>query len=94
MQTVTKRDWRNINDLAFKRDLVRVNWLRMKSLSNIDHMAEFFTKAVNRTLDKHALMKTWWPRAKLKNWVSADTKTIMEARDQDRTHACRGLSTA
>ena len=82
---ISFRDYKNFNKEAFKTELRELDWPFVTENNDIKLGFETFLRFVNKTLDKHAPIKTVKKREHKiisKLWINRGIKTSIKKRDE------------
>ena len=72
---ISFRDYKNLNEEAFKTELRELDWSFVTENNDINLGFETFLRFINKTLDKHAPIKTVKKRKKNNIQAVVDTTT-------------------
>ncbi|XP_020295078.1 uncharacterized protein LOC109860420 [Pseudomyrmex gracilis] len=80
----TFRDFRNFDETAFIRDILRIDWSDLDSSVSLDDKVDILNQCLLQCVNKHAPLR----RGRFKNlpapWLSLDIKNAMRRRDKAR----------
>ncbi|XP_063837210.1 uncharacterized protein LOC135086410 [Ostrinia nubilalis] len=80
-KTVTYRPLRDIDRVAFDRDLFLTRWESVYSAHSVNEMVEIFNEFVTVLFDLHAPERTTKFREGLTPWITSNVRAIMKLRD-------------
>ena len=83
-QYVTKRSYKNFNNEMFLDEVGLIHWWDVYKCTTVDEAVRLFTERVCGILDRSdmAPVKTFQQRQQYAQWLSAETKSLMEKRDK------------
>ena len=82
---ISFRDYKNFNEEAFKTEVHELDWSFVTENNDINLGFETFLRFINKTLDKHAPIKTVKKRENKtisKPWITRGIKTSIKKRDK------------
>ena len=82
MRYVTKRSFKDFDELAFQQEIRNTSWWNIYESTDVDNAVQLFTTKINSIIDKMAPIKTFQTRNKFCPWLSKETQCLIKERNR------------
>ena len=86
-KTVTRRDFRNFSEDAFKNDMAVAPWGNVLAVNEyeVDDQVTIIENIFNEIIEKHAPLKTFTIKQAPSPWMTPSIKNLMNLRDREKS---------